>query len=75
MVTGRIRFALWLLVFLLNFCLGVRVYTADTKPKNAPNRLIYEKSPYPLKLQTGCLSEAHNGRGSVRVSPSLIPAR
>jgi len=49
MVTSRIRFALWLTVFLVNCYFGVQVYAADPKPKRAQNRLIYEKSPYLLQ--------------------------
>jgi len=46
MVTGRIRLALWLSVFLVTFCLGVDVYPADEKPERASNRLsIFSNMP------------------------------
>jgi len=46
---GKMRFALWLVVFFVTFCLGDDVAGVDEMPKRVSNRLIHEQSPYLLQ--------------------------
>jgi uncharacterized protein YyaL (SSP411 family) len=49
MMMGKMRFALWLVVFFVTFCLGDDVAGVDEMPKRVSNRLIHEQSPYLLQ--------------------------